>query len=504
MHRRTIVLAALTFFVVGGACTRPDPPAAPDAHAPPPARPAEQRAYALLDEILLAPLPAGLSNVPGRSGVGRNELQSRDRAYRAVGRLQLTFAFTDDTISRATILALHSAEDAERLVHDGLLDGIWTSSMESVDAAPLASPARCVRGTDQGRTVGVSACFVQTESVVVIGESWLRGERSGGDDEVARHNAAVALAHVQVVQATLDQAAAPTRGRVVRIGWLSSGGYELSSPAPLLRRLGELGYVRNRTLLLEYRFADERPERLPGLAAGLVDEGVDVIAVYGTDAARAAQAATTHIPIVLVGARDPVGDGLVASLARPGGNVTGTSSQVGSVLAGKQLELLKLAVPTLSRLAVLTPDTDGEPWRAVEAAAADLRLQLLPLTVADSLDLYPAFRSAQEGGAEAIYVWGALDSRYWTVMAELMFRYRLPMMAAGGNQLMPLAYLAAFEPVIRRTADYIDRLLKGAQPADLPVELPSQFELVVNLRTARALGITLPPALLAQANQVIE
>jgi putative ABC transport system substrate-binding protein len=303
--------------------------------------------------------------------------------------------------------------------------------------------------------------------------------------------------------------AQPAR-RVARIGYLTPSSVSTRGAAvELRRRLRDLGYVEGRDLRFEIRSANEDFERLPDLAADLVQSGVDLIVAVSSPAIRAAENATSTIPIVMVSGTDPVVGLLVASLARPGGNVTGVTTYL-PALAGKRLELLRECVPGLRRVAVLAnlrnPSSAAEA-RETEAAA---RTMALEIQVADARlpEQYPdAFESITRGGARAVFVTTdpVLSSNRERIM-QLAARHRLPAMyewpeivASGGL----LSYGPSLAEVNTRVAAYVDRILKGARPADLPVEQPTRFDLAVNLKTAAALGITIPPAVVARAGRVI-
>src|SRR5438132_6738971 len=275
--------------------------------------------------------------------------------------------------------------------------------------------------------------------------------------------------------------------------------------------LRDLGYVEGRTITLEYRFADGQADRLPALVAELVQLPVDVLVVDGTVALRAAQHATTTVPIVMAVSGDPVGEGLVASLARPGGNITGLSSRAPEV-SGKRLELLKEAVPQLSRVAALWHrDAPVGPYvKATQAAAQALGLQLQALAVGSPDEFDQAFAAMTREHADALVVLPSAQFFSHQHVAErvaaLAMTHRLPTMF-GGREVTEAGGLMSYGPnyddFYRRAAIYVDKILKGTKPADLPVEQPMKFELVINLKTAKALGITMPPSLLLLADEVI-
>jgi putative ABC transport system substrate-binding protein len=305
-------------------------------------------------------------------------------------------------------------------------------------------------------------------------------------------------------------AEAQPAGKVPRLGIL----WPTSPPAARVEEfkqgLRELGYVEGQNVMLEYRYADGRLDRLPELAAQLVQLRVDVIVALSTLVARPAQKATSTIPIVAVSG-DPVGTGLAKGLSRPGGNVTGLTF-FSPELAGKRMELVAEMVPDIARVAVLwNPDGPAKvaEFRATEDAARTLKLGVQSLEVrAPQPDFEGAFARARAGGAQALLTLGnPLTLSHHTRIAELALRARLPsiydarqFVEAGGL----VSYGPSFSDVYRRAALYVDKILKGAKPADLPIEQPTKFELMINLKTARALGLMIPPSLLLRANNVIE
>jgi putative ABC transport system substrate-binding protein len=322
-----------------------------------------------------------------------------------------------------------------------------------------------------------------------------------------------------VVTLTLSLLVAPRTAeaqqptKVYQIGRLSPGSP--TEPDPHLEAfrqgLRELGYVEGQNLIIEYRYAEGGDDRLADLAAELVRLQVDVIVTWGSVAIRAAQHATRTIPIVMAGTNDPVGDGLLASLAHPGGNTTGFSNLTVE-LAGKRLELLKEAVPHIARIAVLV-NPDNPPAKSLlnslTVAARELRLHLHVVELRRAEELDAAFAAMPQEGADALIV-GSDPVRMYSLrgrIADLAAKSRLPAMyewreyvAAGGL----MSYGPSLPDIHRRTATYVDKILKGAKPADLPVEQPVKFDLVINLKTAKALGLTIPPTLLFQADEVIK
>ena len=279
--------------------------------------------------------------------------------------------------------------------------------------------------------------------------------------------------------------------------------------AAFVQRLRELGWIEGRTIAIEYGWAEGRTERAAEIAAELVQRKVDVIVTSGTAVVVAAMQATSVIPIVFVGAGDPVGTGLIASLARPGGNVTGLSNQSRD-LAGKRLELLREVVPGLGRLAILA-NVDNPAvvlnMREVQTTARTLGVEVITLEIRRGEDIVPAFE-ALNGRAEALYV--VIDSLVNTHRIRintLALAARLPTMhtmregvEAGGL----MSYGANSPALLLRAADYVDKILRGTKAADIPVEQPTKFDLIINLTTAKALGLEVPPTLLARADEVIE
>jgi ABC-type uncharacterized transport system substrate-binding protein len=305
--------------------------------------------------------------------------------------------------------------------------------------------------------------------------------------------------------------------KVARLGYLVTGSLE--SPEVRARRdafrtgLRELGYVEGQDVLIEYRGADSKIERLLGLATELTRLKVDLIVAVATPAARAAQQVTITTPIVVTAMGDPVRDGLVASLAKPGGNVTGTTF-LGPELVPKRLELLKQALPRVARVAGLrhpgafSDGTMKDMLKETEAAAGTLgvQLQLVDVQSPDGLDR--AFATMIRERAEALLVFpSTMLFAQGTRIVALAAKHRLPSMY-NAREFVDLggliAYGASLIDLNRRAATYVDKILKGAKPADLPVEQPTKFELVINLKTAKALGLTMPQSLLVRADELIQ
>jgi len=305
-------------------------------------------------------------------------------------------------------------------------------------------------------------------------------------------------------------AEAQPQGKVFRIGWLALGSPSSHDAEAFLQGLRELGYVEGQNIVMESRWAEGNVNRLGALATDLVQHHVDVLVAIGDAPTRAAQQAPSAIPIVMSVATDPVAQGFVVSLARPNGNSTGVTG-LGGGLSAKRLELLKEVLPTASRIAALWHPANPltAPYvQETRAAAQALGVELHVLEVRTPADVEGAFAAATRGRAEALIVLpDAFLQSHQQQIVDLAHRHRLPGMYpqrgygdAGGL----MSYAADLRDRRRRIAAYVDRILKGAKPADLPVEQPTKFELVLNLKTAQALGITLPPSLLVLADEVIQ
>ena len=314
--------------------------------------------------------------------------------------------------------------------------------------------------------------------------------------------------------AAVNPSHAQQTGKIFRIGFLdpSTASGSAGVVEVFLQELGKLGWIEGKNFIIEYRFGEQKPERVPELAADLVRLKVDLIWVSGITAALAAKKATTTIPIVMTSVVDPVGAGLVASLARPGGNVTGFSG-LGVELNTKRLEILKDAVPKLARVGLLRPPGDSAltdlPLKELRPAAVALKLKLEEIeTQRDPKGLESAFQTAKQKQVGAIM---PLSTRRFSAerkrIVELAGKYRLPaiyyrkeFVDEGGLMF----YGADSTDQYRLAAVYVDKILKGAKPADLPVQQATKFEFVVNLKAAKQIGLTLSPEFLARANQVMK
>ena len=301
--------------------------------------------------------------------------------------------------------------------------------------------------------------------------------------------------------------------KIPRIGF-SSGGRDASNVRPLIQSfrngLQDLGYVEGKNILLEDRYIEKNVSQFSGLVTELLQLKVDVLVVQPLLAIRAAQKATQTIPIVIVTSVDPVAAGIVNNLARPGGNITGLAT-LSRELSGKRLELFKEAIPQISRMAVLG-DADAPvlalTLKEYESAAYALKIRIQSLKVrGPNPDLASAFQAAADNRANALVtVANPMLSRYRKQIAELSIKNRLPSTSDGTGYLEAgflMSYLADIPDQFRRSTTYVDKILKGAKPADLPIERPTKFELAINLKTAKQIGLTIPPNVLARADRVI-
>jgi ABC-type uncharacterized transport system substrate-binding protein len=294
-------------------------------------------------------------------------------------------------------------------------------------------------------------------------------------------------------------------------------GFQFDSPLSALaarvegfrQGLRELGYVESKNIIIEWRSAEGKPERRNEIAADWARLKVDIIVTGGPTTTRAAKEATSTIPIVMAFDNDPVGNGFVASLARPGGNITGLST-LAPEISGKQLELLKEVVPRLSRVAVLGSSTtpgNAQSLKEAELAARALAVQLQYLDVRDPKDIETAFRAASKGRADSVLVLTSpVINPYRTEIATLAVKNRLPAIYSTPEFVEDgglMSYAVSLNDLYRRAATYVDKILKGAKPADLPVEQPKKFEFIINLKAAKQIGLTIPPNVLARADRVI-
>ena len=319
----------------------------------------------------------------------------------------------------------------------------------------------------------------------------------------------IGLALSAMLSALCFSAEAQQPGKVPRIGYLADAGS--SPPQAFLQGLRDLGYVEGKNIALEYRTTDGKSERRPDQVAELIHLKVDIIVADGTGPTLAAKKATSAIPIVMTSSSDPVGTGLIASLARPGGNVTGLTSVTGE-LGGKLLELLKEIVPRLTRVAIALPGPDSPAsklfLKETEAPAQALRVQLITLWVRGPKDFESAFRIATKERANALLVRvpPATFSPHLKQFVELTVKSRLPAISPARNWVEAgglMSYGADQNVGFRRAATYVDKILKGTKPADLPVDAPTKFEFIISLKAAKQIGLTIPPNVLVRADKVI-
>lgn len=300
--------------------------------------------------------------------------------------------------------------------------------------------------------------------------------------------------------------------KVPRVGFLSLNPERVvtSFRDAFLNELGSLGYVEGQTFRLEARYADDRADQLSSLADELVRLSADVIVTYATQAAIAAKQATTSVPVVMASGGDPVGNGLVTNLAHPGGNITGFSTVEGP-LNGKRVSMLKELVPALAQLAVLWNPANPDSVRNfadVDQAARELGIRLEPREIREPADVPTALGTLEGAAIDALLVINTpVINSHFEGIAAFALRRRLP--SITGQPVYPtvgglMAYGPSFEDNFRRAAQYVDKILKGAKPGDLPVQQPTKFDLVINLKTAQAIGLTITPSVVQQATQVIQ
>jgi putative ABC transport system substrate-binding protein len=320
------------------------------------------------------------------------------------------------------------------------------------------------------------------------------------------------LSCVGAVLVALSLPAEAQQTKVPRIGYLTAGSHSSVSVRVEAFREGlrELGYVEGKNTTIEWRYAEGKLDRLPTFTAEMVDRNVDVIVSGGPQTTRLAKKATATIPIVMAFDNDPVGNGFVASLARPGGNITGLAT-LAPELGGKQIELLKEIIPKLARVAVLgnsNEPANPKALREIELAARGYGLQLQYSDVLGPEDIETAFRAASKGRAEAVLVQGSpVAISHRAQIADLSVKNRLPVIHYATEFVQDgglMTYGPSITDLFRRSATYVDKILKGAKPADLPVEQPTKFELVINLKTAKQIGLTIPANVLARADRVIK
>jgi ABC-type uncharacterized transport system substrate-binding protein len=320
----------------------------------------------------------------------------------------------------------------------------------------------------------------------------------------------VLLVGLALVSVHFAEAQQPTK--IPRIGFLAAVSLSANSARFEAFRQGlrELGYMEGKNIIIEWRSSEGKADRLPALAAELVRLNVDMIVSGGSTATRPAKEATNTIPIVMAQDTDPVGNGFVASLARPGGNITGLAT-LAPELSGKQLELMKEIVPRLSRVAVLGTSTrsgNAQSLKETELAAGAFGVKLQYLDILSPKDIETAFRAASKGRADAVLVLTSpFATSQRTQIADLAVKNRLPAIYDRAEFVEDgglMTYSVSSTDLFRRAAIYVDKILKGAKPADLPVEQPIKFEFIINLKAAKQIGLTIPPNVLARADKVIK
>jgi len=320
----------------------------------------------------------------------------------------------------------------------------------------------------------------------------------------------VLLIGLTLASVHLAEAQQPTK--IPRIGFLAAVSLSANSARFEAFRQGlrELGYMEGKNIIIEWRSSEGKADRLPGLAAELVRLKVDMIVSGGSTATRPAKEATNTIPIVMAQDTDPVGNGFVASLARPGGNITGLAT-LAPELSGKQLELMKEIVPRLSRVAVFGTSTrsgNAQSLKETELAAGAFGVKLQYLDILSPKDIETAFRAASKGRADAVLVLTSpFATSQRTQIADLAVKNRLPAIYDRAEFVEDgglMTYSVSSTDLFRRAAIYVDKILKGAKPADLPVEQPIKFEFIINLKAAKQIGLTIPPNVLARADKVIK
>ena len=323
----------------------------------------------------------------------------------------------------------------------------------------------------------------------------------------------ILLALCSLLLAPCSAVEAQQPGKVPRIGYVSGSG-DAKTPGPLVegfrQGLRDLGYIEGKNILVEYRYVDEGLDRIPGLVTELVQLKVDVLVATATQAIRAAKQATKTIPVVIASPTDPVAAGFIDSLARPGGNITGVV-RLTRELSGKRLELLKEAVPRISRVGVLWDGNAPGPaiaFKEYEAVARGLKLEFQSLEVrGPDPDVDGAFQAAAKGRANALIVVRSREvDRHLKRIVDLAIKNRLPSVWEGSEFVEAgglMSYTSDDPANYRRAAYYVDKILKGAKPADLPVEQPTKFEFIINLKAAKEIGLTIPPNVLARATKII-
>lgn len=505
----TFLVALVLLTACGGLAPKPE---AQTRHFPRlPERTGEQAVYDLLDALLASPVtieaPPGYG-APLQKDAAAWHPRTFIQGSQALGGMVfiLTGPNALDQISFAVAATADAAAQSFLLGR-----GAFGPVTESFTPAEFNVPAICdVMTATQAGSGGHTGCRALVDNVIVITVTRGRDDPQRGNDADAIALLRLAMTHLQAVQAEQARAAAtaPT-SRVVRVGLLASH-WGREPRGLFLKRMGELGWVRGRNLVMEYRFYETQPERLPELAADLVRTGVDVIVVDGIPATRAARDATATIPVVFQLWEDPVAADLVASYARPGGNLTGVIIPVDPSLAAKRLDLLSEAVPAIRRVGVLVDAPSGPAWRELEQVARSRDLVLLPLVVRDLGEVPVILADGAAAGAQALLMTdmdpypGGGHTSYFIEVNRFAQQRRLPLVVNGWTPGQVLSYSARVPALSTIAAVQVDRLLRGAKPAQLPVEQVREFDLSVNLRVARTLGLTIAPSVLARATDITD
>lgn len=511
---RVIILAALALLTACGG-----PPLKPEAqsrHLPRlPERTGELAAYDLLDALLSTPvsvaMPPGYT-APARFDGGYTAAKFNPRTSApgspALGGV-VHWPTGPNALDQFGFHVAATAGDAATAF--ALPPTTFGPLTETFTPAEFSVPALCrVFAATGAGSGGLTTCSVLVDNVIIFGTTRGRTDPSRGNDDDAVALVRAGMAQLQAVQAEQARiaATAPTT-RVVRVGLLTSY-WSREYRGLLVQRLGELGWVRGRNLVMEYRFFADQPERLPELAAELVRERVDVIVTDDTPAARAAKAATATIPVIFRLFEDPVAAGLVASHARPGANLTGIVYSEDPFTAAKRLDLLAEAVPSIRRVGVLVESPSGPVWRELEQVARERDLELLPLAVRNRGELAGVLAGGAAAGAQALLMTDLLPYQggdfqdYLIAATRFAQQQRLPLFVNGASPFQLLSYAASLTDLLTITAAHVDRVLRGATPAQLPVEQVKEFELSVNLALAQNLGLTIAPSVLARADEIID
>jgi ABC-type uncharacterized transport system substrate-binding protein len=385
-------------------------------------------------------------------------------------------------------------------------ESIWPGMFQAEAGSGNTATVRSTRDAISETVAGYAISDARGSKKKCSGQPTINSSKQAG---MARNPIIVLLIGLTLASVHLAEGQQPTK--VSRIGYLTgtTPDGQLDRIEAFRQGLRELGYVEGKNIVIEWRSAEGKLDRLPARAAELVRLKVDIIVTAGPLATRAAKEATNTIPIVISQDPDPVGNGFVASLARPGGNITGLSSLTAD-LSGKRLELLKEIIPKLSRVAVFGTSTGStvQQRREIELAAGAFKVQLQYLDVLDPKDIETAFREASKARPDAVLVVpSSVLISHRKQVVELAVKSRLPAIYSTSQYVVAgglMSYGVNTADVDRRAATYVDKILKGTKPADLPVEQPTKFEFIINLNAAKQIGLTIPPNVLVRADRVIK